>query len=130
MVLSSERDDIVDLRTQCGVGADAMDQLKRFYELKVSAGDEPNSIMLTNAELQRARSSPHFFLVVVSRVEGVDARPTVRIIPQPLEQLEQSVNGTMALSGVREAKSVTYEFAPEDEPVTGDNEDDLAATSD
>ena len=101
MVLSSERDDIVDLRTQCGVGADAMDQLKRFYELKVSAGDEPNSITLTNAELQRARSSPYFFLVVVSRVEGADARPTVRIIPQPLDQLEQSVNGTMALSGVR-----------------------------
>ena len=130
MVLSSERDDIVDLRTQCGVGADAMDQLKQFYELKVSAGEEPNSITLTNAELQRARSSPHFFLVVVSRVEGADARPTVRIIPQPLDQLEQSVNGTMALSGVREAKSVTYEFAAQDEPVTGDNEDYLAATSD
>ena len=130
MVLSSDREDIVDLRTQCDVGADAMDQLKRFYELKVSAGDEPNSIALTNTELQRARSSPHFFLVVVSRVESADARPTVRIIPQPLDQLEQSVNGTMALSGVREAKSVTYEFAPQDEPVTGDNEDDLAATSD
>ena len=130
MVLSSDREDIVDLRTQCGVGADAMDQLKRFYELKVSAGDEPNSISLTNTELQRARSSPHFFLVVVSRVEPADARPTVRIIPQPLDQLEQSVNGTMALSGVREAKSVTYDFALLDEPVVGDNEDELAAASD
>ena len=107
-----------------------MDQLKRFYELKVSAGDEPNSITLTNAELQRARSSPHFFLVVVSRVEGADAGPTVRIIPQPLDQLGQTVNGTMALSGVREAKSLTYDFAPVDEPVAGDSEDDLAATSD
>ena len=112
MVLSSDREDIVDLRTQCGVGADAMDQLERFYELKVSAGDEPNSITLTNAELQRARSSRHFFLVVVSRVEGADARPTVRIVPRPLDQLDQSVSGTMALSGVREAKSVTYDFAP------------------
>ena len=130
MVLSSDREDIVDLRTQCGVGADAMDQLKRFYELKVSAGDEPNSITLTNMELQRARSSPHFFLVVVSRVEGAAARPTVRIIPRPLDQLEQSVNGTMALSGVREAKSVTYDFAPLDEQVAGDDEDELAAASD
>ena len=107
-----------------------MDQLNRFYELKVSAGDEPNSVTLTNAELQRARSTPHFFLVVVSRVEGADARPTVRIIPQPLDQLEQSVNGTMVLSGVREAKSVTYDLAPQDEPVAGDNEKDLAASSD
>lgn len=129
MVLSSERDDIVDLRTQCGVGADAMDQFKRFYELKVTAGDEPNSITLTNAELQRARSTPHFFLVVVSRVEGASSRPTVRIIPQPLDQLEQSVNGTMALSGVREAKSVTYNFAPLDESVAGNNEDDLVAAN-
>ena len=130
MVLSSERDDIVDLRAQCGVGADAMDQLKRFYELKVSAGEEPNSISLTNAELQRAKSSQHFFLVVVSRVEGADAKPTVRIIPRPLDQLEQSVNGTMVLSGVREAKSVTYDLGPLDELVAGDNEDDLAASSD
>ena len=36
----------------------------------------------------------------------------------------------MALSGVREVKSVTYDFAPLDEPVAGDNEDELAAASD
>ena len=31
MVLSSDREDIVNLWAQCGVGADAMDKLKRFY---------------------------------------------------------------------------------------------------
>ena len=130
MVLSSDREDIVDLRTQCGVGADAMDKLKRFYELKVSAGDEPNYVTLTNAELQRARNSPHFFLVVVSGVEGADAGPKVRIIPRPLDQLEQSVSGTMTLSGVRATRSVTYNFAPLDEPMAGDRGDELAAASD
>ena len=130
MVLSSDREDIVDLRTQRGVGADAMDKMEQFYELKVSAGDEPTSITLTNAELQRARSTPDFFLVVVSRVEGADARPIVRIIPRPLDQLEQSVRGTMVLSGVREAGSVVYDLAPWDEPMTGDCEDDSAAASD
>ena len=130
MVLSSDREDIVDLRTQCGVGADAMDKLGRFYELKVSAGGEPSYVTLTNAELQRARSSPHFFLVVVSGVEGADARPTVRIIPWPLDQLEQNVSGTMTLSGVREAKSVTYDFAPLDELVPDGNEDHLATATD
>ena len=121
MVLSSDREDIVDLRTQRGVGADAMDELERFYELKVSAGAEPNYVVLTNAELQRARSSPHFFLVVVSGIEGAESRPTVRIIPRPLDQLEQSVSGTMTLSGLRTAKSVTYNFAPLDEPEAGSN---------
>ena len=111
-VLSSYHEDIVDLRTQRGVGADAMDELERFYELKVSAGGEPNEVTLTNAEWQRAQSSPNFFLVVVSGVEGVESRPSVRIIPRPLDQLEQKVSGTMMLSGVRHAKSVTYEFAP------------------
>lgn len=130
-VLSSDHDDIVDIRTQCGVGADAMDQLGRFYELKVYAGDEPNSITLTDSELQRAKSTPHFFLVVVSGVEGIDARPTMRIIPRPLDQLEQSVRGTMVLSGVREARrSLVYGLAPLDEPVTGDNEEDPNSSSD
>ena len=128
-VLGSESNDIVDLRAQCGVGADAMDQLERFYELKVHAGEEPNAITLTSAELRRARSTQNFFLVVVSRVEGVDSRPTVRIIPNPLEQLEQNVVGTMTLSGVREAKSVTYELAPRDESLADDNEDDSSTTS-
>ena len=107
-----------------------MDKLERYYELKVSAGGEPNYVNLTNAELQRARSSPHFFLVVVSGVEGTDARPTVRIIPRPLDQLEQSVSGTMTLSRVREAKSVTYHLAPLDELAADGNEDDVAAASD
>lgn len=111
-VLSSDDARIVDLRTERGVGADAMDELKRFYELKVSAGGEPNEITLTNAEWQRAQASRDFFLVVVSGVEGVASKPSVRIIPKPLEQLETRVSGSLILSGVRDAKSVTYTFAP------------------
>lgn len=112
MVLASDREDIIDLRTQCGVGADAMDKLERFYELKVSAGAEPDQVRFTNAEVQRAQGSPHFFLVVVSGVEGGAANPTVRIIPRPLDQLEQAVTGTMTLSGVTRAKSVVYDLVP------------------
>ena len=59
-VLSSDHENIVDLRAQRGVGADAMDEFERFYELKVSAGGEPNEVTLTSAEWQRARSSPRF----------------------------------------------------------------------
>ena len=89
-----------------------MDEFERFYELKVSAGGEPNDVTLTSAEWQRARSSPDFFLVLVSGVEGVESRPSVRIIPEPLAQLDERVSGTVKLSGVRHAKSVTFEFAP------------------
>ena len=111
-VLSSDHEKIIDLRAKRGVGADAMDELKRFYELKVSAGGEPNEITLTNAEWQRAQTSDDFFLVVVSGVEGAVSKPNVRIIPRPLEQLETKVSGSLILSGVRDAKSVTYSFAP------------------
>ena len=97
-----------------------MDELERFYELKVSAGGEPNEVTLTSAEWQRAISSPDFFLVVVSGVEGVESRPRVRIIPRPLEQLDQSASGTLKLSGVRHATSVTIEFAPGEALSDGD----------
>ena len=119
-VLSSDQESIVDLRAQRRVGADAMDELERFYELKVSAGGEPNEVTLTSAEWQRAKSSPDFFLVVVSGVEGVESRPSVRIIPRPLDQLDQSVSGTIKLSGVRHAKSVTIDFAPREARLDGD----------
>ena len=109
-VLSSDHEDIVDLRTQRGVGADAMDELEQFYELKVSAGGEPDEVTLSNAEWQRAKISPSFFLVLVSGVEGAGSRPSVRIIPRPLDQLKQRVSGNIRLSGVRHAKSVTYRF--------------------
>ena len=122
-VLSSDHEDIVDLRAQRGVGADAMDKLERFYELKVSAGGEPNEITLTSAEWQRAKSSPDFFLVVVSGVEGADSRPSLRIIPRPLDQLDERVSGAMKLSGVLDAKSVTFKFAPVEAVSNGDKVD-------
>ena len=118
-VLSSDHKEIVDLRAQRGVGADAMDELERFYELKVSAGGEPNEVTLTSAEWQRAKNSPDFFLVVISGVEGMDSKPRVRIIPKPLDQLDQRVSGTIKLSGVRHAKSVTFKFASVEDVLDG-----------
>ena len=117
MVLSSDRDEIVDLRAQRGVGADAIDGLGRFYELKVYAGAEPDQVTLTNAEVQRALSSPDFFLIVVSGIEGANAQPTVRVFVDPLNQLRPTDNGAITLSGVHEAKSLVYDFARLDDPM-------------
>ena len=129
-VLSSDHNKIVDLRTQFGVGADAMDEFRNFYELKVHAGAEPNSVSLTKPELQRARNSSDFFLVIVSQVEEkADSKPIVRIIPRPLDQLEQSIPEKTTLSGIRDAKSLVYNFVRRDEPVEGENTDESAVAS-
>ena len=110
-LLSSDHNEIVDLRSQRNVGADAVDDMEQFYELKVIAGAEPDEITLTNSEVQRAKSDDKFFLLVVSGVEGMQARPKVRVFVDPLNQLNQTYTGSITLSGVRSAESVVYEFA-------------------
>ena len=110
-LLSSDVEEIADLRTQHGVGADAVDKLKHFYELKVSAGAELDYVAMTAAEVKRARTTPGFFLVVISGIEGVDARPMARFIVDPLSQLQPTESGSITLSGVRNATSLTYDFA-------------------
>lgn len=117
MVLGSDIQDINDLRSQRNVGADAMDDLGRYYELKVYAEAEPAQIDMTDSEVQRAQSSPDFFLVVVSGLEeSSGARPTVRVIVDPLNQLRLAPRGNTTWSGVHEAKSLVYQFGPADEP--------------
>ena len=127
MLLSSDRQEISDLRAQRGVGADAVDALRRFYELKVSAEAEPDQVTLTNSEVKRALSTPDFFLVVVSGIEGVNARPSIRVFVDPLKQLHPTDSGAITLSGVRSTKSLAYDFAPIDDPVPGSGGEELRA---
>lgn len=114
-LLNNDVGEITDIRAQHGVGADAVDKLKNFYELKVSAGAEPDRVTMTVAEVKRASTAPNkFFLVVISNIEGIDARPRVRIIADPLNKLQPTVRDTITLSGVRNAESKPYEFAHRD----------------
>ena len=113
-LLSSDEKEIVDLRSQRGVGADAVDSLRGFYELKVMAGAEPDQVTLTSSEVQRAMTEDKFFLIVVSGVEGIDARPRVRVFVDPLNQLSRTYSGSITLSGIHTTKSLLYEFAPMD----------------
>ena len=112
MILSSDDNEIVDIRNQRRVGADAIDSLKNYYELKVSAGAEPDQVTLTSSEVKRALNTPKFFLVVVSGVEGTDARPKVRVFVDPLNQLSKEYSGKITLSGIKSTKSLVYEFEP------------------
>ena len=123
ILLNSDQNQIADIRTQRGVGADAVDELEKYYELKVSAGPEPNEVTLTDSEVQRALTTPDFFLVVVSNIEGADARPTVRVVVDPLNQLRPTERGSITLSGVPEAKSLVYHFAPLEDPQAAGDDD-------
>ena len=125
-VLSSDYNEIIDIRTQRNVGADAVDSMRKIYEMKVSAGSEPDQVTLTRSEIQRAESEDDFFLVVVSGIEGTDARPKVRVFVDPLNQLKQIPNGSVTLSGIHSAKSLVYDFEPTDDATVteeGENEE-------
>jgi hypothetical protein len=112
-VLAGPDGHLVDLRSQRGVGADAIDDLERFYELKVHLGEEPDSIRMEQSEIQRAMSTPDFFLVIVSKIEGTDARPQVRVIVDPLSQLQVVDSSSLTFSGVRTVKhSLLYQLEP------------------
>lgn len=109
LVLGGDDTDLVDLRAQHGVGADAIDRRDRFFELKVHLGDEPDTVRLEESQIRRALSTPNFFLVVVSNIEGVNAKPKVRIIVDPVHQLVMTESSSINFSGVRSAEhSLVY----------------------
>ena len=121
ILLSSDEVEIADLRTERGVGADAVDELGKFYELKVHAGAEPDEVNLTAAEMQRALTTHNFFLVIVSNVEESGARPTVRFIVDPLRKLRPTQRGGVTLSGVRGVESLEYHFTQSDDQQMNDD---------
>ena len=105
--------DLVDVRAKRGVGADALDKEEgRYYELKVSGGNEPDVVSLTASEVMRAaEADDKFVLAVVSGVEGADACPTVRLVLDPLKELEAGAeDGKINLAGVRRSQGLIYRF--------------------
>ena len=105
--------DLVDVRAKRGVGADALDEEEgRYYELKVNGGNEPDVISLTASEVMRAAAAgDKYVIAVVSGVEGADAYPTVRLIFDPLRELEAGTeDGKINLSGVRRSQGAIRHF--------------------
>lgn len=106
--------ELVDVRGQRGVGADALDKEEGlYYELKVSGGNEPDFVSLTASEVIRAAAAKDkFVLAVVSGVEGVDACPTVRLVFDPLKELEVGTEDRkIKLIGIRRLQNRdVYQF--------------------
>ncbi|MFF2962483.1 hypothetical protein ACFVT1_26915 [Streptomyces sp. NPDC057963] len=108
--LALDETELRDLRAQHGPGADAVDELARFYELKTYSDAKPDTIQLTPAEFQRAIESDAFFLVVVSGLEAGTAPVTVQIILEPLKHLPYRPSGNVLVSGIRGAQSLVCPF--------------------
>lgn len=109
-ILGGDEQAVIDIRHQRSVGADAIDELRNFFELKVHSGRIPDDISLTRDEYLRARETDDFFLVVVGNVEKSDTDPEVLIVTDPLNQLTMKPSGSVSLGGVRSAKALRYMF--------------------
>ncbi|MGW2677857.1 sacsin N-terminal ATP-binding-like domain-containing protein [Streptomyces sp. NPDC001436] len=104
-----------DLRAEHGVGADAVDGLGRFYELKTTYGSEPDAVTLTASEVERADSGSEFFLVVASGL-AAGSVPTLRLIPDPLRQLAIRPSSSVTLNGIKKSGSLVLTFGPKQKP--------------
>jgi hypothetical protein len=89
-----------DYRHLRGIGADALDKLRRYFELKTTYGPLPDEVTFTANEAERAfREGEKFFLAVVAGLEeGYET--VVKIIPNPLRTLEFKPSTSVTLSGI------------------------------
>ena len=109
--------EIADLRHRRGVGADAVDELRQSFEIKMSSGkDIPSEITLTPNEVERARTDPDFFLAVVAGLEEGAGDLRVRLIFDPLGRLPLRLRSDLTFGGVRDAEALEYVF-PVNSPV-------------
>lgn len=109
--LALDEGEVADLRHRRGVGADAVDELRQYFEIKMSSGPEiPNEITLTPNEVERARIDRDFFLAVVAGLEEGGGDLRVRFIFDPLGRLPLRLRSDLTLGGVREAEALEYTF--------------------
>jgi hypothetical protein len=103
--------EVADLRRRRGVGADAIDELRQCFEIKMSSGSEiPSEITLTPNEIERARTDPDFFLAVVAGLEEGVGELRVRFIFDPLGRLPLRLRNDLTFGGVRQAEALEYVF--------------------
>ena len=104
-VMGGSATEIVDLLAQHGVGADAADHLRRFYELKVAASAEPDEIVLKDSQIRRTLSTKDFFLVIAAGVEGAPATPRTPVIVNPVGHLWMSERSQVRFGGIRQPRT-------------------------
>jgi hypothetical protein len=98
--------ELTDVRKQPNVGADAVDDDGRYYELKAHLGAVPDEINLTPSEFERARQQrDRYFLCLVGGLEeGFDA--IVKVVPDPLARLPWHPDDDIVISGISSVAAV------------------------
>ncbi len=92
-----------DVRDKGGVGADAIDDSGRYYELKAHSRDIPPEVALEPSEFDRARlEGTNFVLCVVGGLEE-GHETVVQLIPDPLRSLPWWTGSAIKVGGLRES---------------------------
>lgn len=100
--------DLGDFRALRNVGADSIDNLQRYFEMKAHLGPVPDEITLEPSEFQRAATvdggGAYFLAVVGGLEEGTET--VIRIFAHPLRTLRWKRTSTLRLAGVRTARAL------------------------
>lgn len=115
---------LTDIRRQHNVGADAIDQDGRYYELKAHTGEMPDAVRLEPSEFRRAQDEQENFIlaVVAGLEEGTETQ--LKLIADPLRRLTWQPNVEMVVSGL-----ITAAWSPADDDQPAEPESAAAATS-
>ena len=94
-----------DFSTLRGIGADSIDDLKRYFELKVFAGDAPDEVKFEPSEFERAiQARGDYFLAVISGLEeGFDTQ--IKIFADPIRTLQIRRVSQIRLGGIKATNS-------------------------
>jgi hypothetical protein len=105
LAINGKASGLRDYRHLRGIGADAIDKLRRYFEIKVSYGELPDEVTLTGNEAERAfLEGNKFYLAVVAGLEeGYET--IVNVIPNPLRKLDLKPNTSVTLTGITRCKS-------------------------
>jgi hypothetical protein len=97
-----------DFRALRNVGADSIDNLRRYFEMKAHLGAIPDEITLEPSEFERAATvdgKGAYFLAVVGGLEE-GAETVIRVFAHPLRTLRWKRTSNLRLAGVRTARAL------------------------
>lgn len=100
VAINGQQTGLSDYRHLRGVGADALDKLRRYFEIKAHYGPMPDEVTLTGNEAERALlEKENFFLAIISGLEeGYET--IVKVFVNPLQSLDLKANTSVTLSGI------------------------------
>jgi hypothetical protein len=105
--LQTDKRVLRDLRSVGRLGADVVDDLARYFEIKSASGDMPDTVELQISQVRRSveqRAGTWFLAVVSGLEEGFEMR--VRFIADPLKNLTWVEKGSLTFTGIRSAKAI------------------------